>query len=188
MRLFIALDLNDSVRNAISRFCERLRPLCPAAKWVRVEGMHVTLKFLGEIKEPLLAKIWEALAEVRSSSPVKMNFRGTGFFPAPKRPRVLWIGIESSPNLAEIAAEIEARLEALGIAPETREFKPHLTLARFESPQGLNVLRQELESESAIYFGSAQTGEFCLYQSQSQRGGSRYTCLQRFRFAPGAAA
>lgn len=180
------MDLNDSVRNAISRFCDRLRPLCPAAKWVRVEGMHVTLKFLGEIKEALLAKIPEAFANVRSSAPVEMNFRGTGFFPSPKRPRVLWIGVESSPNLAEIAADIEARLEVLGIPRETREFKPHLTLARFESPQGLDALRREIESERVMDFGSAQTGEFYLYQSQLQQGGSRYTRLQSYRFTPGA--
>lgn len=188
MRLFVAMDLSDPVRNAISRFCDRLRPLCPAAKWVRVEGMHVTLKFLGEINEPLLAKIPDALAGVPSSDPVEMNFRGTGFFASPKRPRVLWIGIESSPNLPGIAADIENRLEPLGIPRETREFKPHLTLARFESPQGLDALRRELESAPAAEFGSVQTGEFYLYQSQLQRGGARYTRLHSFRFIPGATA
>jgi len=188
MRLFVAMDLNDSVRNAISRFCGRLRPLCPAAKWARVEGMHVTLKFLGEIKEPLLAKISEALADVRSSAPIEMNFRGTGFFPSPKRPRVLWIGIAASPNLAEIAADIESRLDTLGIPRETREFKPHLTLARFESPRGLDALLRELESESATDFASVRSSEFHLYQSQLQRGGSLYTRLQSFGFTTGAAA
>lgn len=182
------MDLNDSVREAILRFCERLRPLCPTAKWVRVEGMHVTLKFLGEINEPLLAKIPQALADVRSNGPVEMNFRGTGFFPSPGRPRVLWIGIAASPNLAEIAAEIESRLEPLGIPRESREFKPHLTLARLESPQGLDALRRELESAAGIEFGSIRTAEFYLYQSQLQRGGSRYMRLKTFRFTPGAAA
>ena len=188
MRLFVAMDLDDSVRDAISRFCGRLRPLCPTAKWVLVEGMHVTLKFLGEIKEPLIAKIPEALTGVRSTGPVEMNFCGTGFFPSPRRPRVLWIGIAASPNLAEIAAEIERRLEPLGIPCESREFKPHLTLARFESPHGLDTLRQQLESAAAIDFGSVQTGEFYLYQSHLQHGGSRYTRLHSFRFTTGAAA
>jgi 2'-5' RNA ligase len=188
MRLFVAMDLNDSVRNAISQFCERLRPLCPSARWVRVEGMHVTLKFLGESNESLLAKIPEALAGVRSTGPVEMNYRGTGFFPSPERPRVLWIGIAASPNLAEIAAEIESRLEPLGISREKRDFKPHLTLARFESPHGLDALRRELEFEGLMEFGSVHSGEFYLYQSHSQHGGSRYTRLRSFRFATEAAA
>lgn len=188
MRLFVAVDLSDSVRKAISQFCEKLRPLCPTAKWVRVEGMHVTLKFLGEIREPLLTKIPEALAQVRSKGPVEMSFCGTGFFPSPRRPRVLWIGIAASTNLAEIAGEVEARLEVLGIPRETREFKPHLTLARFESAHGMDALRRELESAAAIKFGSVQSNEFYLYQSQLQRGGSRYTRLQTFRLASGAAA
>ena len=188
MRLFVAMDLSDSVRSAISQFCEKLQPLCPTAKWVRVEGMHVTLKFLGEIREPLLPQIPDALAQVRSNRPVEMSFCGTGFFPSPTRPRVLWIGIAASPNLAEIAADIESRLEVLEIPRETREFKPHLTLARFESPQGLDALRRELESAATIEFGSVQTGEFYLYQSQLQRGGSRYTRLHNFRFNTGAAA
>ena len=188
MRLFVAMDLTDSVRDAISRFCQTLRPLCPSAKWVRVEGMHVTLKFLGEIKEPVLSKIPAALADVRSNGLVEMKFCSTGFFPCSRRPRVLWIGIEASTNLTAIVGEVEARLEALGIPRETREFKPHLTLARFESAQGLDALRRELESAAAKEFGSVRSSEFYLYQSQLQRGGSRYTRLQSFHFATGAAA
>lgn len=188
MRLFVAMDLSQGVRAAIEKFCERLRAACPAAKWVRTEGMHITLKFIGEANEPLLSQIPPALREIRSPDAAGMNFRGTGFFPSSKRPRVLWVGIEPSSNLSQIAADIETRFQKLGIPHEERGFKPHLTLARFETPRGLEALHRELQSADAIEFGSIRTGEFHLYRSESQRGGARYTRLETFRFVTGAAA
>src|ERR1700722_2452166 len=104
MRLFVALDLSEEVRVAIAQFCEKLRGDFPSARWVRTEGIHVTLKFIGEVNEDRVAAIESALDAVKSSGPVEMSFRGVGFFPDARRPRVFWAGIEGSPNLAEIAA------------------------------------------------------------------------------------
>ncbi len=94
MRLFVALDLSDAVRTAIAKFCETLRAEFPSARWVRSEGIHVTLKFIGEVEDDRVEKIENALSTVVSNVPVEMNFRGTGFFPNERRPRVFWIGIE----------------------------------------------------------------------------------------------
>jgi len=188
MRVFVAMDLSDTVRSAISRFCDKLRPLCPNVKWVRVEGMHVTLKFIGEAKEPVISQIPAALATIKSREPAVMRFHGTGFFPSAKRPRVLWIGIAASPNLPAIAADIEHSLQPLGVQSEDRDFKPHLTLARFESPRGLDALHGELQSAGDADFGVVRTTEFHLYRSELQRGGARYTRLQSFQFAPTGAA
>lgn len=188
MRLFVAMDLSDSVREAITTFVQKLREACPAAKWARTEGLHITLKFIGEVKEPRITQIAEALAEVHASSPVHLTLRGTGFFPSPKRPRVFWAGVQASPNLASIASEIDARLEPLGVARESRNFRPHLTLARFESPRGLEPLHQALQPAGEPDFGSIHSREFRLYRSELQRGGARYTALRTYRFAPEAAA
>lgn len=182
------MDLSDPVREAIATFVQKLRAACPAAKWARVEGLHITLKFIGEVKEPVIGQIADSLAAVRSPGAVDLNLRGTGFFPSAKRPRVFWAGVHASANLASIASDVEARLDPLGIARETREFKPHLTLARFDSSHGLEPLHRALESAGEPEFGSIHTCEFRLYRSELLRGGARYTPLQTFRFAPGAAA
>lgn len=183
MRLFVALDLSGPVRAAITQFCDKLRRAFPSARWVRPEGIHVTLKFIGETAEDKMGPIRETLAAIRSPAPVDMKFRGVGFFPDERRPRVFWVGIHASPNLAEIAAEVESRLAALGIAPESRPFRPHLTLARLDSAHGIEKLRAVLEETGDVEFGTVHTGEMYLYRSELGRGGARYTRLETFAFA-----
>ncbi|HUK31666.1 MAG TPA: RNA 2',3'-cyclic phosphodiesterase [Candidatus Acidoferrum sp.] len=186
MRLFVALDLSDSVRTAISNFCEKLRRAYPAARWVRTEGIHVTLKFIGEVKEDRVAPIQAALGKVFTQAPVEMNFHGTGFFPNERRPRVFWIGIHATPNLAQIASDIESRLEPLGIAREDREFRPHLTLARFNETGGIDKLLAALRESTSQKFGAVKTSEMYLYQSKLGRGGAQYIRLATFHFSPEA--
>jgi RNA 2',3'-cyclic 3'-phosphodiesterase len=186
VRLFVALDLSESVRAAISAFCEKLRRALPTARWVRPEGIHVTLKFIGEVSEDRASPIRSALEKIQSPAPVEMAFRGTGFFPNERRPRVFWAGIEASPNLAQITAGIEAQLEPLGIARETREFRPHLTLARFDDLRGIDALHAALCESPAQEFGAVKTSEMYLYESKLGRGGAQYTRVATFHFSPEA--
>lgn len=183
MRLFVALDLSDAVRSEIVKFSEKLRAEFPAARWARSEGIHVTLKFIGEVQDERIPQIENALSGVNSAAPVEMNFRGAGFFPDERRPRVFWIGIQGTPNLAEIAAQIETQLEPLGVARESREFKPHLTLARISESRGIERLREVLRKRGAIDFGTVRTNEMYLYRSELGRGGAKYTRIKTFAFA-----
>ena len=96
---------------------------------------------------------------------------------------MLWIGIDGTPNLAEIATQVEAQLEPLGIARESREFKPHLTLARISESRGIEKLREALRRMGPIEFGSVRTNEMHLYRSELGRGGAKYTRLKTFTFA-----
>jgi RNA 2',3'-cyclic 3'-phosphodiesterase len=182
VRLFVALNLSDGVRAEIAAFCETLRAEFPSARWVRIEGIHVTLKFIGEVAEDRVERIEDVLATMYSNGPVEMNFRGTGFFPDERRPRVFWIGIDATPNLPEIAGQIEARLEPLGIAREPREFKPHLTLARISEMRGIVKLRDALRRNGPVDFGIVRTIEMHLYRSDLARGGAKYTRLKTFTF------
>jgi len=182
LRIFIALDLSEPIRAAIFSFCDNLRRAFPSARWVRPEGIHVTLKFIGEIPEERVAPIHAALSGIRSSAPVELSFGGTGFFPNDRRPRVFWVGIHASPNLAEIAAAIEERLEPLGIPRESREFHPHLTLARLDDPRGLDKFQAALREAGPREFGTMKTPEMHLYQSELGRSGARYTRLATFQF------
>jgi len=183
MRLFVALDLSEEVRTALAQFCDKLRAEFPTARWARSEGIHVTLKFIGEVNEDRLAAIESALATVRSSAAIEMNFRGAGFFPDARHPRVFWAGIDGSPNFAEIATQIETRLAPLGIARESREFKPHLTLARIQEARGIETLHDAVRRHGTIDFGFVRTNEMHLYRSQLGRGGAKYIRLKTFAFS-----
>src|SRR5260370_41998912 len=98
----------------------------------RPENLHWTLKFIGEVPETKLAAIRSALAGARSDQPVTLDFRGLGFFPNEKHPRVFWAGIEASANSKTLAADIDKATEKIGIPLAKRPCSPHLTRARFE--------------------------------------------------------
>ncbi len=153
MRLFVAMDLTPEVRERIATFLAKLRATYPVARWVRAENLHVTLKFIGEVNESRVAAFRAALSEIHSSEFAQMDFRGAGFFPNDKRPRVFWIGIQASANVSALAAEIDEQFAAFGVERDTREFRPHLTLARFDDARNLDVLHAAIEKSRDSDFG-----------------------------------
>jgi 2'-5' RNA ligase len=183
MRLFVALDIPESVRTSLAALLPKLRAVCAGARWVRIEGLHITLKFIGEVSAEKIGAIKAALATLPSRQPVPVIFRGLGFFPNARRPRVLWAGVEVGPELGALAAAVEAALDPLGIAREERTFSPHLTLARFDSPRGLEALHSAVEKSALLEFGQATSQEFHLYQSILKPGGAEYTRQATFSFA-----
>lgn len=183
MRLFVALDIPESVRAALIECSAELSKTCRAGRWVRLEGAHITLKFIGHVPDDREETIRAALAEIRGFAPVDLHFAGLGFFPSAKRPRVLWAGIEAGPELAQLATAIEERMAKLGMEREEREFRPHVTLARFESPKGLDPLREAIEKLGVPEFGRITVREFCLYQSVLKRSGAEYTRVATYPFS-----
>jgi 2'-5' RNA ligase len=192
MRLFIALDIDDDIRSRIARFLEGVRGFAPDARWVRPESMHVTLKFIGEKPEDDLEKIKQAL-ETISADAFEMNFRGYGFFPSARAPRVFWVGIEAGPKLSSLAALVDQRLASLEIPKEEHAFSPHLTLARGGGGSGSprkqrgdrpnhSFLRLpgKLAALPAPEFGTMTAREFFLYQSRLSPSGSKYAKLAGF--------
>lgn len=156
--------------------------VCRGARFVRPEGIHITLKFIGHVDNSMLADIQKALSDVRRDKPSDVAFRNFGFFPNEKHPRVFFVGIEADENLAALAADIENRLAPLGIAKETRAFQPHLTLARFKITEGLPELRKKIASLPTQDFGGGAVSEFHLYQSMLKSGGALYTKLSTYHF------
>lgn len=192
MRIFIALDIDDSIREGIARFVEGVHGFVPDARWVRPESMHVTLKFIGEKSDHAVGQIQQALETIESGA-VEIRFRGHGFFPSAKAPRVFWIGIEAGPQLASLASTVDEKMASLGIPKEEHTFSPHLTLARragrSASPRlrkedvpnrSFQQLREKLSAMPMPEFGTMTAREFFLYQSQLSRGGSCYTKLAAF--------
>jgi 2'-5' RNA ligase len=183
MRVFVALDIPAEVRAAAAALVVKLRPAWRDARWVRTEGAHITLKFIGEVPPEKVKAIEAALAPIQTPVPIEMNFRGVGFFPNDRHPRVFWAGIEAGPELAGLAATVEASLEPLGIAREQRAFSPHLTLARLDSTRGLDALRAAIASAGPMEFGRTTARDFHLYQSVLKPSGAEYTRLATCHFA-----
>ena len=184
MRLFIAIEIPEQIRSVYAALLKEFRQVAPHAKWVRAEYLHVTLKFLGETPPEKLEKLQGALAEVRSPEPVQLEFRGLGFFPNEKRPRVFWAGMEASANLKRLAADIDQAVHRLGFPLEDRPFTPHLTLARFDPPGMAPKLHEAIRARSAQSFGSLTAFHFHLIESKLKRTGAEYTTVQTVRFAP----
>jgi 2'-5' RNA ligase len=192
MRLFIALDIDDVIRQHIERFVEGVTGFAPDARWARPEALHVTLKFIGEQPEAAIEPIKQALSNLRARA-TELNFRGYGFFPTVKSARVFWIGVEADPQLAALASAIDGGMPALGIEQEARVFSPHLTLARSSSSSGsprrnptdspkrnFHRLQEKLAALPAPEFGNMTAREFFLYRSQLSPKGSKYTKLAAF--------
>ena len=191
MRIFIALDIDESIRERIRRFMDGVSGFAPDARWVRPESMHITLKFICEKPAEAVEQIKQALAEIRSEA-VNIAVRSFGFFPSAKAPRVFWIGIESE-QLAALAAAVDDATGKVGIPKEDHPYSPHLTLARGGGGSGsprkekgdspnrrFQRLQEKLAAMPTPEFGTMTAREFFLYQSQLGRGGSRYTKLQSF--------
>ena len=191
MRVFVALDIDDAIRSRLKTFLDGVRGFAPDARWVHPESMHVTLKFIGEKSPEAVEQIEQVLSGIRAGA-IEISFRGYGFFPTPKAPRVFWSGIASGPELPALAKLVDTTTSGLGIPEEEHEFSPHLTLARRggsgaprwrkgDSPNPVfHRLQERLAAMPALEFGTMTAREFFLYQSQLMPGGAQYTKIARF--------
>lgn len=195
MRLFVALDIDESVRQRIALFTEGVSGFAPDARWVKSESLHLTLKFIGEQSESQMNQIKGALETVRAGA-IEIRFHGYGFFPTAKSSRVFWVGMESNLQLAALAASVDEKMAGLGIPKEDRAFSPHLTLARGRGASGsprhrkedgpnriFQNLQEKLAALPAPEFGTMTARAFFLFQSQLSPKGSKYTKLAQFALA-----
>lgn len=182
MRLFIAVELAEAIRERLSAAQERLRRCPCGVKWVKPELMHLTLKFLGEVEEAAIAGIGAAIAAAAQGvSPFDLTVAGLGAFPERGAPRVLWAGIQDNGSLALLNRRLEEGLAPLGFPPEGRPFSPHLTIGRVKEPRGAGALRGVLDRERAAEFGSCRVEEIILMLSVLSPAGPTYTPLRRHR-------
>jgi RNA 2',3'-cyclic 3'-phosphodiesterase len=181
MRIFIALDIPAEIQAALIEYMNHARALAPDARWARVEGLHVTLKFIGEVTEARVQEIKTTLTSVKAR-PFAVRFEGVGFFPNAKAARVFWAGVDGGNALPQLASAVDAALEKIGIAREAKPYHPHLTLARANTRplRALQTLASDPPSQFNSKFGEMTAREFFLYQSQTQKGGSLYTKLESF--------
>lgn len=178
MRLFVAIDIPAEIKDALRCFVSRLRPTAKIG-WSPIDNLHITTKFIGEWPEPRLDEMKRTLASAPVAGAIDITVKGLGWFPNPRRPRVLWAGVEGGEPLRALARATEQAAARLGVSIEQRDYSPHLTLARIREAVSLERLNQTLESFPAgcgFDFGSFSARQFFLYLS----AGGKYTQLAGF--------
>ena len=142
MRLFLAVELNDAVRRIAEATAEALRAAigpAPNIRWVPVENMHLTVRFIGQVDDARAPAVVAALTPPLDIAPFDIELSGCGVFPPSGSPRVIWIGLTAGlPQLAAMHDEFDRRLAPFGFEPERRPFSAHLTLARIKDPSTAN--------------------------------------------------
>jgi len=179
MRTFIAIDLAPELKASLQDLVRRLKSKGGDVKWVGAHGLHLTLKFLGEIRAEEALTVEQVLREVagrHASFPVEL--RGTGVFPpGAKNPRVLWTDLEAGQALTNLQADLELALEKAGFPREERPFRPHLTLGRVKSPRGLRETLAELERHRETSIGRMMVTRATFFQSTLRPTGAEYSVL-----------
>lgn len=183
LRAFIAIDLPDSLQNALEKQIIRLRqPLGDELiRWVSTQNMHLTLKFLGTIAASHLEFLKQLITQTAEShNPFDMQISGIGSFPNSKQVRILWAGIHAPAELSSLQKSLETGTARLGYEAEERPFSPHLTLGRVRQnidQTGMQKIRTTLAAIQLGNIGSARVDSIHLYKSELHSSGSIYTKL-----------
>jgi 2'-5' RNA ligase len=179
MRLFIALNLPKEERLRIAGAAEPLREAGLPVRWVDSAMYHLTLKFLGEVRQEAVSEIQAVVDRVAGSTrPFDLDLSGFGAFPTIRRPRIIWLGVDPSPALRCLKQDLEWALSDLGFERETRAFHPHITLGRAESDQGAGAFRGLDDLSAGLdYEGSVPADRVDLMRSQLSRQGASYAVV-----------
>lgn len=174
MRLFVAIPVGEPALGALGRLLERYRRTHWPVKWVERDGLHLTLKFLGQVDEARLEDIGRVLRAAAAGTPVlSFSLTELGAFPTLRRPRVLWVGLEAEPALELLVNRLEHGFEPLGFAKEGRPFRPHVTLGRIREGRSLpsEALREwERNAPDAAFTAPA----LVLFESRLSPAGATY--------------
>lgn len=186
LRLFLAIELPAEVRATLNDLQHGLQgdPALAGLRWVRPDGIHLTLKFLGAVPAERVPEIEAAVARsVVGIPPFDLHLGKLGTFGSPRSPRVLWVDIAGDlDTLAKLQSQVEAELGPLGFPAEPRPFSPHLTLARVPPELAAEAARPLAEAVASHDAPGAtiRAEALALIESDLQRGGAVYTRL----FAP----
>lgn len=183
MRLFIALNLPESERERIVDAIRPLRESRLPVRWLPPESLHITMKFLGEVRPDRVPAITASIEDAASkSSPFTLPLGGFGAFPTLRRPRVLWLGAAATPELRCLKHDLEWGLAGHGYEREVRAFMPHVTLGRALSDAGAGDFRDLPDILTAIaYEGAVDVATVDLMRSHLLPDGARYEVLERIR-------
>lgn len=185
MRLFISAELPDKVKENIDKITAELKSSGGAVKWVEARNLHITLKFLGWVKDRELDNIIaETGKAVGNTESFKAAFKGLGTFPEGKTPRVIWVGtVKGGDELCSLAKNLEETLLKAGYRKEEREFKSHITIGRVKEKKGLEKLKEKFESLKAENFGEALIDRIYIMKSTLTRKGPVYETIKEVKLS-----
>jgi len=182
LRAFVAIIIPPEIKKAIASQTASLQKVTGhAVRWVPADNIHLTLKFLGDISPSSVELLSEALvAECSQHTPFELVVGGLGCFPNPRRPSVIWIGLDAPTCLGQLQHRIESTCAYLGYDPEEKSFSPHLTIGRVREQAGSTEIKHiqvALESKNIGTLGSFTVGDIHLFKSDLQPSGPIYTSL-----------
>ncbi len=181
IRAFIAIDLPPEIRQRVDQVTGQLQKRLEGVpvRWIPVENIHLTLKFLGDVSLAnleILQKIFQT--EVANHHLFEFSVGGVGAFPGSRNPRVIWVGVEAPSDLTNLQRGIETAMARLGYAREDRPFSAHLTLGRVSrnaSSHDLHGIGDVLETAKVGFLGVAHVDLIHLYRSDLKPSGAVYT-------------
>jgi 2'-5' RNA ligase len=182
-RVFIGVDISVEARTAAAKYTEMLRGEFPNLKvgWERPEKLHLTLKFLGNLDDAQLGDLTTAVAAAAASvKAMRLELAGTGVFPNPRNPRILWLGIRDPRSaISKLADVVELECERLGFPRDSRPFRPHLTVGRVKEPNsGKQLSKVHIERGFGPILFAVK--ELAIYKSELRPTGSVYSKLAAF--------
>jgi len=187
MRLFLGIDLPDSVARAAAAIADDLRSRIAKAaprtvlRWVPVENLHVTVWFLGEVRDAEAAALVEALRPALGLATFPLRVAGAGLFPRSGAPRVVWLSLaDGRRELIAVYDRLRPRLGARGFVPEKRPYDPHLTIARVKDvPRQESAAVRGILEETRADAGQCRVDSVTLFRSRTSPHGAQYERLWR---------
>lgn len=181
MRLFIAIEIPDEIKKEMVKVQEQLRKAKVEASWTRAEGMHLTLKFLGEVPEMKVPEIVTGLQTAAEGiGQLQLEVKGVGTFPNPRNARVVWIGLSGDiGKLSKLQEAVEEAMARIGLAREERKFTVHLTLGRIKYIRSRDTWIKTLEDIKDISLSGFEVTSVSLMKSELKPSGAVYTEMGR---------
>lgn len=179
IRTFICFEIPRDIKAKLHALQQQLKNLSDGVSWTRPEGIHLTLKFLGDVAPDRVPQIYAALNNAKNGiAPFEIEIADTGAFPNFARPRIYWLGVnEPTGQMLRLQQQIEAELSKIGFEPEDRRFSPHLTLGRVKDPRSVEKTSQFLQHH-AFERCCCIAHEMIIMKSDLQPSGAVYTPLE----------
>lgn len=180
IRTFIAAEISPEVKKELADDLIRFKVRAPQVKWSQPDNLHLTLRFLGDVKENDLEELFQALRPaVSDMQPFALEVRGVGSFPNWRHPRVIWAGCgEGSDDAVLLAGRVEEACADLGYERERRPFRPHFTLGRVKFPADAGGL-EDLASDVQKVYGFVDIDAVVVFMSSLRRTGPVYSPMAR---------
>ena len=179
IRLFVALKIPEYIINEIIQIRNEISSEPKNLNWEKPEKLHLTIKFIGDVKENLVERISDSLLFIENLNSIKLCFTNFGFFYRGDQPKILWLGLQNNDRIITLVENIENKLEPFGILKERRRFKPHLTLLRIKNKLDKNFINSfENFKLPSLNFVS---NEVSLIKSELSSDTSRYIEIKKYK-------